>query len=115
MHLMFVVFVYEHYSKFEAGPAFIDAGDDDHDPFAYKEGKRMLRSDTVMCTPTMDLVQNMFLFRKTTEEYRLANDENRFLKCVLQITSAPMEGIFHNTHLMHKAASAMLYDRQLNS
>jgi hypothetical protein len=39
MHLEIINFIYSSYSESEKGPAFIDAGDEDSDPFAYKEGK----------------------------------------------------------------------------
>ncbi|KAB2102465.1 hypothetical protein AG0111_0g8965 [Alternaria gaisen] len=92
MHLEIINFIYSSYSESEKGPAFIDAGDEDSDPFAYKEGKQMLRSDTVMCTHTTELVIEIFCFGKNKEKLRLTNDEKRFLKCISQLVSTPDGG-----------------------
>ena len=115
MHLEIVKFIYSSYSKGGKGPAFIDAGDDDSDPFAYKEGKQILRSDTVMCTHTTELVIGIFWLEKTKEKCRLTNDERRFLKCISQFVSTPDEEPMPDSYMVRKAANNVLYDRNLNS
>jgi hypothetical protein len=115
MHLEIINFIYSSCSESEKGPAFIDAGDEDSDPSAYKEGKQMLRSDTVMCTHTTELVIEIFCFGKNKEKLRLTNDEKRFLKCISQFVSTPDGGPMPDDYMVRKAANNMLYDRKLNS
>jgi hypothetical protein len=115
MHLEIVKFICSSYSESGKGPAFIDAGDEDSDPFAYKEGKQMLRSNTVMCTHTTELVIEIFWKGKNREECRLTNDEKRFLKCISQFASMPDKGPVPGSYMVRKAANSMLYDRKLNS
>ncbi|CAN9098938.1 unnamed protein product [Alternaria alternata] len=115
MHLEIVQFIYSSYSESGKGPAFIDGGDEDSDPFAYKEGKQILRSDTVMCTHTTELVIGIFWLEKTKEKCRLTNDERRFLKCISQFVSTPDEEPMPDSYMVRKAAKNMLYDRNLNS
>ncbi|KAI4917742.1 hypothetical protein J4E85_009834 [Alternaria conjuncta] len=115
MHLEITKFVHDSYSKDGEGTTFIDAGDENHDAFAYKEGKQMLRSDTVMCTHTTDLLLSIFFARKSQEECRLTNDEKRFLKCVSQLPCAGSGVIVLESCMVQKAASTMLIKQQLNS
>jgi hypothetical protein len=115
MHLNITGFVHDSYNKGREGSAFIDAGDEDDDPFAYKEGKQALRSDTVMCTHTMDLVLSIFFNEGNPGQCRLTDDEKRFLKCVSQLASAESGMMAPGSYMVQKAASTMLYGRQLNS
>ncbi|KAH6858891.1 hypothetical protein BKA58DRAFT_449234 [Alternaria rosae] len=48
MHVEIVNFTNFGYGKSGEGSAFIDVGDEDSDPFTYKEGNQMLRADTDM-------------------------------------------------------------------
>jgi hypothetical protein len=115
MHGKIIDFVYSGYQKDEGGPIFIDAGDEDNDPFAFKEGNQMLCAATVMCTHTMELIHIVLDSRKKPEDFRLSIDEKRFLKCVSQLASIPEEEHVFASYMVHKAASTMLWQGRLNS
>jgi hypothetical protein len=115
LHLEIIEFVYSNYSKSVEGPAFIDAEDEDDGPFAYNEGKLKWHSSTVLCTHTTELLLTIFTNRDKLQEYRLSNNEQRFLKCISQLASAPDIQNVIDGYIVRRAAITMLHQRRLNS
>lgn len=123
MHVKILTFIYNGHCSQDEGPPLSTIEEDTADPFAYDEDGQTLRSATVLCTHTFDLLWERFVSRSTN--LRLSFDERRFLRSVSQIAALPanklqnenrtLEERVYQGGMIHKAVHNLLRGSQADS